>query len=550
MVKNMNEFYELRENIAEETEQNEDNSGKKQKKKGCIYRTVQKYTGVIYTLLMVSIFPVFLTERYFNIRHDKLYMFYFLSGILIIACTIAFLFLSDRSREQKIKKDSALKYITIVDWSIIAFAVSAIISTLFSENSLSALTGSGGRNNGLILILFYTAVYFIISRIYTANRIVPALLCISASFVAFLGILNQFYWDPFNLYAGLGYNQILKFISTIGNRNMFSAYLCIVFPVCFLLFIYSKKIHGMVVSGVSAVIVFGGMMCSDSDSSILGVTVFLIISFIFFIRNISRLSRFFMLGAFMLTGCKLIRIFSFFMDDYSMGFSSIQKKLIYGNTYFAIIILLVISVLLMIIHIKYPQYENPKAVLIGAFIVLGIAVGVVFALIIYFSIFDIQTKLSGVLRYFRFNDAWGTHRGFMWIRAFYIFIDMNILHKLFGSGPDTFGNMMDVFGYNQELLSYKGEITDCAHNVYLNYLVTTGLVGVCSYITAIAATLIRTVKIASKNKYAVIFAGSILCYSVQAIVNIDQPITTPLFIVMLALTESQNRIEKFGENRR
>lgn len=546
----MNEFYELRENRAEETEQNEDNSDKKLKEKGYKYRTFQKYTGIIFTSLMVFIFPVFLTNRYFNIRHDKLYMFYFFSGILIIVCTVAVLFFGDRSREQKIKKDSVLEYITIVDWSIIVFVLSAIISTIFSENSLSALTGSGGRNNGLILILFYTAVYFIISRIYTANRIVPALLCISASFVAFLGILNQFYWDPFNLYAGLGYNQVLKFISTIGNRNMFSAYLCIVFPVCFLLFIYSKKIHGMIVSGISAIIVFGGMMCSDSDSSILGVTVFFLISFIFFIRSIGRLSRFFMLGAFMLTGCKLIRIFSFFMDDYSMGFSSIQEKLIYGNTYFAIIILLVISFLLMFIHIKYPKYENPKAVLIGAVIVLGIVVGTVFALIIYFSIFDTQTKLTGVLGYFRFNDAWGTHRGFMWIRAFNIFIDMNIIHKLFGSGPDTFGNMMDTLGYNQELLSYKGETTDCAHNVYLNYLVTIGLLGVGSYITAIAATLIRTVKIASKNKYAVIFAGSILCYSVQAIVNIDQPITTPLFIVMLALTESQNRTEKSGENRR
>ena len=60
----------------------------------------------------------------------------------------------------------------------------------------------------------------------------------------------------------------------------------------------------------------------------------------------------------------------------------------------------------------------------------------------------------------------------------------------------------------------------------------------------IKASVVRAVKKAFSNKYAIIFASSVVCYGAQSIVNIDQPITTPLFILMLALTESECRAIK------
>jgi len=80
-------------------------------------------------------------------------------------------------------------------------------------------------------------VYFIISRTYRENKVVPIVMAVVSSFVAFIGILQQFYWDPLNLYNGMSSSQYTKFISTIGNRNIFSAYLTIVMPLCMVLFI-------------------------------------------------------------------------------------------------------------------------------------------------------------------------------------------------------------------------------------------------------------------------------------------------------------------------
>ena len=517
---------------------------KKTTTKTAKYYTRLKHIGISFSAIMLAIFPLYLSDRYFNARHDKLNLFYFLAGALVVATAVVYIFFDDRKKEDKIDKEFFLKTFSVVDWAMIAFAVSAIISTYTSDYFSSALTGSLGRNNGLLLILVYTVTYFIMSRIYRQNIIVPVSVCISSALVSLFGIANQFYWDPLNLYDGLSSPQIHKFISTIGNRNLFSAYLCIMIPIIFMVFIYTKKRWMMLLSGTSLAFCLGGMVCSNSDSSILGFGAFLVFAIILFVRDLEKMSRLFF-GLFIFTAsCKLIRIFSCIMDDYSMGFGSIQNFFIYGNTYIMIALFAVISVIIYFIHSSHPNYYLPKYARIIAVSVFVIAFAGVLILMIYYSLYNTKAPLKGAMSYLRFNDNWGTHRGFMWIRALYILGDMSILQKIFGSGPDTFVEMMNISGYNKELIAFKQETTDCAHNVYLNYLVTLGIAGVISYITAIVSSVVRAVKKAFSNKYAIIFASSVVCYGAQSIVNIDQPITTPLFILMLALTESECRATK------
>ena len=517
---------------------------KKTTTKTAKYYTRLKYMGISFSAIMLAIFPLYLSDRYFNARHDKLNLFYFLAGVLVVSTAVVYIFFDDRKKEDKIDKEFFLKTFSVVDWAMIAFTVTAIISTYTSDYFSSALTGSLARNNGLLLILAYTVTYFIISRIYRQNIIVPVSVCISSALVSLLGIANQFYWDPLNLYDGLSSPQIHKFISTIGNRNLFSAYLCIMIPIIFMVFIYTKKRWMMLLSGTSLAFCLGGMVCSNSDSSILGFGAFLVFAIILFVRDLEKMSRLFF-GLFIFTAsCKLIRIFSCIMDDYSMGFGSIQNFFIYGNTYILIALFAVISVIIYFIHSSHPNYYLPKYARIIAVSVFVIAFVGVLILMIYYSLYNTKAPLKGAMSYLRFNDSWGTHRGFMWIRTLYIFGDMSILQKIFGSGPDTFVEMMNISGYNKELIAFKQETTDCAHNVYLNYLVTLGIAGVISYITAIVSSVVRAVKKAFSNKYAIIFASSVVCYGAQSIVNIDQPITTPLFILMLALTESECRAIK------
>lgn len=500
--------------------------------------------SIAFVTLMVSFFPLYISDKYYYIRHDKLYAFYVLAGLLVICLGGIFLTHYNNKEKEKIIEEKSKKKLSLPDYGIIAFLFASIISTIFSQYKVESLTGSLGRNNGLLLTVAYCVVYFIISRTYKENKIVPIAMAITSSVVSFIGILQQFYWDPLNMYQGLTSSQYIKFLSTIGNRNIFSAYLTIVMPLCMVLFIFATYKYEKIIYAISTVITFGGIVCSNSDSSILGTTAVLIFCYLFFIRNFKRLSKLLFITFLMLLGCKFIRIFSYIMDDYSMKFSSIQKSLVYGNTYFVMGITLSLSILLYLLNKKNPQRKMPKTVVI-AFVTILIAT---FTLGIftfcYYTFIDTETPLTGIMKYFRFNDSWGTHRGFMWIRSIYIFINVGIFQKLFGTGCDTFGQAMTNWGYNDELMVFKNETTNATHNIYLNHLVTLGIIGVSSYITFIVSAVIRGIKKGFSNKYCIIFTASVISYAVQGIVNIDQPITTPLFIVVVALLENQNRITK------
>ena len=129
---------------------------KKTTTKTAKYYTRLKYIGISFSAIMLAIFPLYLSDRYFNARHDKLNLFYFLAGVLVAATAVVYIFFDDRKKKDKIDKEFFLKTFSLVDWAIIAFAVSAIISTCTSPYCSSAVTGSMGRNSGLLLILVYT----------------------------------------------------------------------------------------------------------------------------------------------------------------------------------------------------------------------------------------------------------------------------------------------------------------------------------------------------------------------------------------------------------
>lgn len=89
-------------------------------------------------------------------------------------------------------------------------------------------------------------------------------------------------------------------------------------------------------------------------------------------------------------------------------------------------------------------------------------------IMVYFSCIDTKTDLGSFERIIRFNDIWGTHRGFMWIRSIWIFGDASFIEKLFGVGPDMFYSAFSP--YFDDLSKYGDSSTNAAHNEYLTTL--------------------------------------------------------------------------------
>ena len=104
---------------------------------------------------------------------------------------------------------------------------------------------------------------------------------------------------------------------------------------------------------------------------------------------------------------------------------------------------------------------------------------------------------------------------------------------MFGFGPDTTHLiMMKYYATDQILIQY-----DNAHNEYIQYLITTGVLGLIAYLSIWATffnQVIRT-RVAYFDQTKAI-ALAIAVYLLQSIVNINQPISTPLLFLLLALS--------------
>ena len=545
-------------------------SAKHNKKTKTIKSVSERYTlqnvFVNYFLVVAfAVFPFFVNltlnaqfpflhfdNGYFEIRHQKYYFFLIMAAATVIAEVMLLL---TKSSEENKQANPAKKYIlnslSFTDWAVIGFILVCAISTLFSAHIDTALTGEDnghGRNNGLILYLCYAAIYFVITRLYRYKEYVFTVMAIVNGVIFLIALLNGFHIDPLNMFApfkdGVDNNVYFNFITTIGNKNMFSSHICVTLPIMMTMFVHSESTRRRIVYLVSTLL--GGMaaVVCDSDSVVLGMGIFIAVFLVLYCRQPKRLGRFCVSVFALLCGIKLVNLFAILSNGNYKELGAIPFKLMQSNLTFVLIAFfaVVAAVMLLTAH-QLPALRFHAAVQIALGVLFGLAVIAGVGVIIYYSVFNTKQDLGELERTLRFSDSWGTHRGFMWRKSAEAFVNFNVFEKLFGKGPENFYYVFSP--YFGELYDRFGDTsTDAAHNEYLNYLINVGILGLASYLAFSFGAMFRGIKAAAKKPVTLVFVSVIVAYLAQAVVNIALPIATPLFILCIALCEAMARQTK------
>lgn len=499
-----------------------------------------------YLILMFTVFPLFFTNQFAKIRHDKYYVFLALSGVLIVIETVVFLINLSENKKEKLKEEKWYRRLSVPDCAFGALILLYVLSTVLSVAPLDAFTGEAGRNNGLLIFLVFLLVYIIISRWYDFKEYVFVFAAGGSLAVYLLSILNFFYIDPLGMYKGYAETTVKDFTATIGNKNIMSAFCCLTIPLFLMLFMNSKnRIFRYVYLAVGG-IGFAAMLCADSESGFLGLVPTLALILLYYSRNISMLRKFFTFAASMLVAAKLLIVFSTVVRGVEKGFGTMQITFIYDSkSIIAIAVTAAIALGLWAIEKKNSGLAVPKAVPVVLIVIYAIGFIGIASLFVKYSFLDTESKLGGIMTFFRFNEKWGTHRGFMWIKAWEIFRTSGFKNMLLGWGPDTFYKAFAP--YFMELSEkFNNSSTNCAHNEFLNYLITTGVFGLAAYLTLFVSAIVRAVKTASKNPLSIVFIAPVVCYLFQSVVNIANPIVTPILFIFLALSEAVVRKERYN----
>lgn len=500
----------------------------------------------LFVLSILCVFPLVYHDFYFDILQTK-YKYYYVNVIVLIgiAVTLSIVNLVKTYKSHGIdviknmfRKPKERDYFLVPKIALFSFLIIAVISTLQSDYTYEAFWGNEGRYTGLFLLLLYGLSFFIVSRYFVFKRWYLDVFLITGMLVCLFGIVQYFGIDVLSFKEAMQEEQRSMFASTLGNINTYTAYIALVIGVASVLFIISENRYGTIWYYICMVISFFAIVTGQSDNAYLALgALFGFLPFCAFKKR-RGIKRYILMLATFFSVIQAVDFANAIWGDRVLGVDGVFNVLVnHDNLLGLVVILWSLGACWYYMDKKRHKDgadEVDKRVRIawGVFLALGV---IVISYLLLDANFGGNPDKYGVLsRYLVINDDWGTRRGYVWRIGMEYYREFPWLQKLFGFGPDTFGILTTKYNLD-EMVSLYGEVFDSAHNEYLQYLITMGLLGVLSYLTLLISSVVLMVKRAAEKPYMLALVFAVLCYGVQAFVNINLPIATPVMWTLLMM---------------
>ena len=399
---------------------------------------------------------------------------------------------------------------------LLALCLFSAVSTLLSEDPADAFWGAGGRLCGWLFLLCAALGAWLASQ--GNNRLWSVYAFLGAGcIVSLLGTINFFRVDPLGFYEHMRPNQTEQFLSTIGNIDLFGAYLCLLLPVASGIFLHSEK--NVIPAAVTVFCAALAVLPCRAEGGMLALTV------TGFLCLRSGTKRGFFAGGLLCTALltAAVLILCFPESCYSLAGAS--------GWYIAKLWYLLIPAALACFAAAVTCGERAARMISRTVTVLAIAlIAVTTAAFVWFTFFDRETPMRAIFKYLRFSDSWGSYRGGVWTRCLRLYGELPLTQKLFGVGPDSLETPLYA-AYGAEITAFSGMRFDNAHCVPLQYLLTTGLTGLAAAAAAALIPLVRLMK--SRDGVARSAGYGCLVYLICALFTVNTPAVSPLFWVLL-----------------
>ena len=516
----------------------------------------------IFTLAVLCLCPVVYHRYYFDILETK-YQFY--CALAIGAAVIMFLYgiVSGRLKAffSELRWKERIRGLSVTDWAMLAFWLCNVISWLLcSEWRWEAFWGTSGRYNGVFLMTIYLVIYFLMTRFFRMRRWYLDAFLAAGIFVCLFGITDYFQMDLLGFKEGMVPEQREIYTSTLGNINTYTIYVGAVLTVSALLFMLETNWKRMLWYCGNMVLASFALIMGTSDNAYLSLAALFGLSPLYVFRTKTGVRRYLISVATFFTVIQCIDWINGAFADTVIGIDSAFNLI--ANLRFLPVIVLVLWILAGVASVwtlrKKPVSAGggsagaAQAVsddcmgkwLVYAWIgVIALVIGAVAFVFYDANIAGHADRYDMIRSYVVFNDAWGTSRGYVWRRSIDLFMNnLTPLQQLFGYGPDTFRLLMQYY-YDGKRMEGRRVIYDSAHNEYLHYLVTIGIVGLLAYVTYLGSAIVRLCRGMKDRPEVVAVTFAVIAYSVQAVVNINIPIATPIIyqLLYMGLSSIQKR---------
>lgn len=488
-------------------------------------------------LLTLCILPVVYDDYYFNLLQTK-YKFYYISMlVMIVAVLVVIVYHRAIGNAEKIITKSWWKRLSVTDWAMVGFVLVSTLSTLFSEYRFESFWGNEGRFNGLFLTLIYGAVYVCVTRCFRLKiGYLEAFLAVAA-FVCLFGITDYFKMDMFGFKKNMAEEQLTLFTSTLGNINTYTSYVGMVLGVATALFVTSTKKIKTGFYYIVIIIGFFAIVMGTSDNAYLALGALFAFLPCFVFGSKRGVRRYMTVVATFFTIIQCMDWINTAVPDAVFGIEGVFN-IIAQHRYllYVVAVLWGITVVLYIAsHVNKTTEDKIGTWLCYLWLAILLIVAVTVAYVLYdANVAGHADRYAALSNYLVFSDEWGNYRGVPWRLGLEEYAKFPFYQKLIGYGPETFGILL-VENRMDEMTTIAAQKYDSAHNEYIQYLITLGALGLLSYLTLVLSVIVKMAKRVKECPYILAILCAMVCYMAQAIVNINLPITTPIFMVLLMM---------------
>ena len=515
---------------------------------------------LVYVFFMVVLYPLLYHDKYFDMGAAK-YQIFKWSAIVGLGVMTVIWIIWMLSFKDKLKPEEELKHLSLTDYFAIGFLFISILSYLLSSDRTMALWGYEGWFMGVMSQLFFILAYFYVSRFWDYSKATIVCMVGAATICYQIGILQRFGFNPLGLYDGVGVADIEKFLSTLGQTSWYSSYAILIVPFGMYFYWTTENIKVRVATGIFTALGFGMLCTTNSDSAYVAMVLILMVFFRYSLESNDKMKRFLEISIIGVFAMRVIGwMYALFPErqrTYTTGDEKISKFVTSSTAMLILLIALLAAYALFWVITNKPKDKEKTAfdiskyktiiwritVVAAVLVIVGVAACVV--LVTTGKMPEALSALNGV-SFFNFDMAWGNHRGFNWRAAWEAFTRANGKDLLIGVGPDCFASAMDKY-YAQEVADYwHGLQLACAHNEWLNMLVTEGILGLAAYVGIFVTSIARASKYVKDEPVLVALMAATLAYMGHDVFCYQQCICTPEVFIFMAITEMIIRSKKRG----
>lgn len=500
-------------------------------------KTLENSIVDLFVVMVFCLFPLVVDNKYFNILPTKYY--FYVGAVVLLAIPLLVVGLLDQKKIvryiQGFSWRGFCKTKSVTDWALILFVLVAAVSTCISEYVSESFWGNEGRLTGLFLLSLYAVVYFCVTRFGKMKRWHLDILLIFGMLVCIFGITDYFDLDILKFKINISPEQYYMFTSTIGNINSYTVLVAMYTAVSAVLYATEKNIKKQIFYYLCTVVSLFAVIMGISDNAILSLGALYALLPFYLFGSDNGVRKYLVLLAGFFTVLKCISWINLLMGDQLYGIKSTFNILIEFNGLIWIVLglWLIIGFWYLFMYMK----KKETCIIKGKglrYLWFGFLATIFIAVLYLFYDVNINGNIDkyGMLNnYLLFSDSWGTNRGYIWRNAIECFMEFPPIKKIFGYGPETFGIVL----LEKTRSNMYRETYDAAHNEYLQYLITVGVAGLTAYMVHLISFIRYGIKNISKSPYIVACLFAVVCYSVQAFVNISIPIASPIMFLLLAL---------------